>query len=315
MAASGRRRDSLISALIREWDRPVAPEALAAARAISARYGDAVAGVLFYGSCLRTGEIEDKILDFYIIVDSYKSAYDSIFLRLGNALVPPNVFYHEMDVDGTTVRSKYAVLSRKALTYRCSADCLNVSVWARFCQPVILLEARDDAITTEIATAISHAATTMLGNALPLVKGHYDAEKHWVTAFEATYAAELRSEKAGKGKEIFDLDAERYRALHPYVLDAMGVDDEKLAAQVTVRVKPALGVRLKWWQRRFNGKLESILRLIKASFTFQGGIDYLAWKIRRHAGVEIEVTPWMRKHPVIAGLGMLPKLRKKGAFR
>jgi len=303
---------SLINLIRDEWTRPVADLAEVAARDISRLYGDAVAGVIFYGSCLRTGEIVDKILDFYIIVDSYKSAYGAGLLALGNALVPPNVFYHEITVDDVVVRSKYAVLSRADLAARCAPNCLNVSIWARFCQPVRLLLPRDEAVTDEIAGHIATSVTTMLGKALPTVSGAYTAENHWVTAFEATYAAELRSEKAGKGQEIFDLDKDRYIRLHPAALAAMRLD---MDTALSLANQQGLSVRFLWWCRRSNGKLVSLLRLIKASMTFSGGIDYLAWKIRRHSGVDIEVTPFMRKHPVIGGLMMLPKLRKKGAFR
>ena len=45
--------------------------------------------------------------------------------------------------------------------------------------------------------------------------------------------------------------------------------------------------------RRINGKALSALRLMKAAFTFEGGADYLAWKIARHSGVEIELKAWL----------------------
>ncbi len=46
-----------------------------------------------------------------------------------------------------------------------------------------------------------------------------------------------------------------------------------------------------------------------------GGIDYLAWKITRHSGVEVAITPWQRRHPILAGLLLLPQLKRKGAVR
>ena len=36
-----------------------------------------------------------------------------------------------------------------------------------------------------------------------------------------------------------------------------------------------------WWLRRIQGKLLSILRLLKAALTFSEGFDYLIWKITR----------------------------------
>jgi len=71
----------------------------------------------------------------------------------------------------------------------------------------------------------------------------------------------------------------------------------------------------KWFLRRANGKFVSFSRLVKGAFTFDGGIDYLAWKISRHSGVEITPTPWQRRHPILAGLMLFIQLRRRGAFR
>ncbi len=305
--------NELVGFIGAEWDRSVPHEVAVVAKVIAAQYGRCVTGVIFYGSCLRTGEIEDKILDFYVIVDSYKNAYEKRWLAFANKMIPPNVFYHEMDVEGMRVRSKYAVLSMDDLAYRVSAECLNVSVWARFCQPCMLLHARDDLAFAAINENIATAVKTMLGNLLDLKPQAVVSRELWVAAFEATYAAELRSEKGGKGLEIYLLDQERYDNLAPVALDALGLSSEitPLEKQPKRRVKPAF----KWMMRRWNGKLVSFLRLVKASMTFDGGIDYLAWKIRRHSGVEVEITPWMRKYPIFAGVSLFWGLRKKGAFK
>src|SRR3546814_5095664 len=52
-----------------------------------------------------------------------------------------------------------------------------------------------------------------------------------------------------------------------------------------------------WAMRRVQGKLLSVLRLVKASATFSGGIEYLAWKISRHSGAPLELRPWQRRFP------------------
>ncbi|MGC1470692.1 MAG: hypothetical protein WA793_15055, partial [Sphingorhabdus sp.] len=70
-----------------------------------------------------------------------------------------------------------------------------------------------------------------------------------------------------------------------------------------------------WVRRRFEGKLLSITRLAKAAFTYSGGIDYLAWKINRHAGTQIEIKPWQRRWPLVAAFVLVPKLLAKGAVR
>jgi hypothetical protein len=57
------------------------------------------------------------------------------------------------------------------------------------------------------------------------------------------------------------------------------------------------------------------MRLAKASFTFTGGIDYLAWKINRHAGTEIVIKPWQRRWPLLGAITLLPLLLRRGAIR
>jgi len=298
-----------------EWDRTVPTKVEAAARDIVERYGNSVSGVIFYGSCLRTGEIEDKILDFYVIVDDYCKAYSSRALAIANKVLPPNVFYHEVTIDGTVVRSKYAVLSEADLAYRTSRQCLNVSVWARFCQPCMLLVPRDKIACTVINGYIAQACVTMLANLRELFPQMIASRDLWVEAFEQTYAAELRSERGGKGLEIYVLDQERYDRLTPIVLAALGVMAQSKPLQNQPARWTSVRPKLKWMMRRWNGKLVSFLRLLKATTTFDGGIDYIAWKIKRHSGVEIEIKDWMRKHPIVAGVSLFWGARKKGAFK
>ena len=69
--------------------------------------------------------------------------------------------------------------------------------------------------------------------------------------------------------------------------------------------------------RRFQRRTRRIqvLRLAKASATFAGGVDYIAWKINRHAGTQIRIKPWQRRWPLLAAITLLPRLLKSGAVR
>ena len=64
-----------------------------------------------------------------------------------------------------------------------------------------------------------------------------------------------------------------------------------------------------------HGKRYSVLRLAKASATFAGGADYVAWKINRHAGTGITLKPWQKRHPLLAAISLLPRLLRSGAVR
>jgi hypothetical protein len=58
-----------------------------------------------------------------------------------------------------------------------------------------------------------------------------------------------------------------------------------------------------------------VLRLAKASATYAGGAEYIAWKINRHAGTKIELKPWQKRHPLLAAISLLPQLLRSGAIR
>src|SRR5262245_37548052 len=105
--------ENLTQLVTAEVSRPTPAAAGAVAEAIRQQLGSGVAAILFYGSCLRTGEIENGVLDFYVLVDSYRAVSPSRFLAGLNVMLPPNVFYIEVPYGGKIVRAKYAVISTR----------------------------------------------------------------------------------------------------------------------------------------------------------------------------------------------------------
>jgi len=319
MTPVGLAHPNLVAAVEAELLAPVDEEVALAAADLRARLGDGVVAVLFYGSCLRSRDYTDKILDFYVLATTYRGLWGNGVLAVANHVLPPNVFYAETRLPGAggpVVRSKYATLSLDHFEQLTGARTFNSSVWARFAQPARLAWSRDSDTTARVTSAVAAALTTTAAAVLPLLEKSFGASELWGRAFSETYRVELRSEGPGKGREIFESDRGRYEVITPLVLQAL----ECAAADGGRYVRPtslpsARATRWRWRLRRCQGKTLSLLRLIKAAFTFDGGIDYLAWKISRHSGVAIEVTPWQRRHPVLAGLAMYWKLRRKGAFR
>src|SRR5581483_883310 len=196
-----------------EMTRPVAAAVTAAAEAVRAPHRGAAVAVLFYGSCLRVPEadLSDNLLDFYVIVDDYRAAYDKRWLAVANRLLPPNAFYREAEWpngtgSGRTIRSKYVVISLADFERGCAAETRNVSIWARFAQPARIVWARDAATTDRLLDACSSAVKTMFRNAWPLEPASRDAATLWTRAFRETYAAELRPESGERAQHIFDAD-------------------------------------------------------------------------------------------------------------
>ena len=281
-----------------ELAEPVDPRVSAMAAAIAAAYPGAARAVLFYGSCLRQRELDGLMLDFYLVVSDYRAAYGKKWLAAANRLIPPNVFpfAHE------GLAAKYAVLSEGDFARECGPDSFTVSVWARFAQPSRLVWAKDEAAREAAVDAVAQAAPTLLGYARPMTATPADRLSVWRRGFALTYDCELRAERAARSGSIVDAEPERYRAFG------------EAAAAGAREIAPRSAERL-WRRFRRRGKAMSVVRLAKASLTFAGGADYIAWKINRHAGTDIVLKPWQRRWPLIGALTLLPRLLKRGAIR
>ncbi|RDV02598.1 hypothetical protein DXH95_11600 [Sphingorhabdus pulchriflava] len=284
---------SLEHLVAEELAAPVEPQVSAMAAALAAKYPGASRAILFYGSCLRESQLDGLMLDFYLIVSNYEAAYGKSWLARANRLIPPNVFPFEHD----GLMAKYAVLSEEDFRRLNSPDTRNVSVWARFAQPSRLVWSVDATAQQAAIDSVSRAAPTLLAAA-----GSIDGEAPldwWRRAFALTYSVELRAERKSRSNSVVDADPARY---------------EQFSAPAMAAIPPN-AVRGSWARRRIEGKLLSVARLAKAAFTYSGGIDYLAWKINRHAGTQIEIKPWQRKWPLVAAFVLVPKLLAKGAVR
>ena len=294
---------------------PVDPRVVEMAATIASGYGAAARAVLFYGSCLRSSEIEGQMLDFYLVVSSYRAAYGKSWLAPANRLIPPNVFPFEHE----GLAAKYAVLSEADFFHLNGPKTLSVSVWARFAQPARLVWHADERALTACVDAVARAAPTLLRAARPMLGDTVeDPLQLWREAFALTYSAELRAERGGRAASVVDADPERYLRFTAPALEAAGsgsfsAEGRLVLAPVSERHRKA-GARL-WARRRRAGKALSVIRLAKASGTFAGGIDYIAWKINRHAGTNIEVKPWQRRWPLVGALTLLPRLLKQKAIR
>jgi len=290
-------------------------ETFLAARAFGAHlmqhYGPSTAGVVFYGSCLRQ-KTDAGLLDFYVLVDSYGKALRSVLSAAGARLLPPNVYYHEMMFEGRTLRAKVAVISVGQFLHGLGPETFASSLWARFAQPALILYTRNEELRRRLMDALGMAVTTMITRTKPLMANIFTARDLWVRAFKETYAAELRPERDSKSAELVDMDLARYVELTAAVLGA--TDASGLYRSIASPGERRSAQRA-WRLRRIQGKTLNAARLIKAAFTFQGGLDYAVWKIERHSGVKVELTEADRRRPLLTGARLLWNTMKRGGIR
>ncbi len=296
--------------IVAESNRETFPAAHFFAQHLAASFGHSVAAVLFYGSCLRQATDEGLLLDFYVLVDRMSDAIKNPISASIGAVLSPNVYYREVEFEGRTLRAKVAVMTMSRFLRDTSPGCFASSIWARFSQATLVLYARTGVIRDKVQEGLMQAIDTMAHNTLPLLPKTFTAHDLWVQALTCTYGAELRPESTTKAIELVNADLPRYER----ITEALFGPNVDGAYPNTAIDQKDIATR-DWRWRRIQGKTLNVLRLIKAAFTFQGGLDYAVWKIERHSGVKMELTDAERRHPLLTGLKLLPRLLKKGGLK
>jgi hypothetical protein len=314
--------DDLVAEMASLSSKSVSADFIILVEALKSRFGSSLDAVLLYGSCLRSHEIGDGVVDFYAIVNSYSKAYPERYLGYLNAWLAPNVFYLEVspceNKQEKKFRAKYAVVSMADFeqgTWRW----FHPYLWARFAQPSRLLYVRDETIRKRIYNALAHAVMTFLKVSLPMLDSSVvNAEAIWINGLTQTYAAELRPERATRAQQLAQINLDDYTRLTVHAAPAL---TGMLEVLPDGRYRSLIGAAdrrhalWRWRLRRWQGTVLSVLRLTKAAFTFSDSISYAAWKIERHTGVRVEVTPMLRRHPVLWGFKVSWQLLRRGVMR
>jgi len=283
--------------------RPLDPAVAAIAEQLGRESG--AAAVLFYGSNLRTGSLEG-VLDFYVLLPGppEKGLW-------------PLVSYREWDRSGHRLRAKIATMQLATFAEAAAGHTLDTTIWSRFVQPSALAWVRGPLEAAAVEEALRAAARTAAWLAVALGPRSGTEEEYWRALFRATYRAELRVEAAGREDMILSANRAHFSGLLPRAMAEEGIAFEQWGEQQGTIVTPQLAERerrgiLRWWERRRRlGKPLNILRLLRAAATFEGAARYAAWKIERHTGVAVEITPWRERHPVLAAPGILWRVSRR----
>jgi hypothetical protein len=251
--------------------------------------------VLFYGSNLRTGSLEG-VLDFYVLLPGP-----------GERGLWPQVSYREWDHAGTPLRGKIATMSLAKFAQAAGGETIDTTIWARFVQPSALVWARDGDARAGVLAALEAAAVTAARLALAGGPARGREDEYWRALFRATYRAELRVEPPGREEAILSANRAHFDGLLPAALSHAGIplmrDGPMLEPRLQLDERRRI---LRWWNRRRRlGKGLNVARLIRAAATFEGGMRYVAWKVERHTGLPVKITPLRERFPLAAAPSLL----------
>jgi hypothetical protein len=263
------------------------------------------AAILYYGSTLRTGDLSG-ILDFYRLT---RRPHRRGLRGLVERVLWPEVSYHEVQVGGRTLRAKVATLPLATFRRAAEGRTLDTTIWARFVQPAQRVWSADAATADAAAQAVAAAVVTAARYAAALGPEAGPAEAFWLALFRRTYAAEFRVESTDRADTVMASARERYAAVLPLAWREGGVRFET----VDGALRPVKHGLPGWTLPNLAGKPLNLARILKAAFTFDGAARYAAYKIERHTGIELAVTPFRERHPFLAAPGAWMELRKNQA--
>ena len=309
----------LINEVAWESKKTVSPDLAPLLDALIMRFGASLDAVILYGSCLHSDiSLEEGIVDLYVIVDSYHKAYPERYLANLNTWLAPNVFYLEVPHQERTLHAKYAVISTSDFA-RGAQFWFHPYIWARFAQPSRLLHCRDDSVRERIYAALAHSVVTFLKSGVPTLEANIlDVEEIWTRCLMLTYAAELRAEQETRARHLAQANLNALIRLTEVAAPMLTeVLEKQENGKYRCLTNPEIQRQALWhWRlRRWQGRILSILRLSKATLTFTNSVEYAAWKIERHTGVRVEITPMLRRHPILWGLKVAWQLLRQGVLR
>ena len=205
----------------------------------------------------------------------------------------PNVFYLEARRGDQLIRAKYAVLTLDDFRRGTSSRWFHSYLWGRFTQPIGILYQRSESILQLITKARAQSAITFLSRVIPTLPPTFTTKELWHQAFTLSYGAELRPERPGYATNLYGIAENYYEQLTCLTLPALPFkiiysDTEPANCRTLISEFSRRRCRQAWKLRKIQGKILSVLRLLKALMTFHGGISYIRWKIERHAGITFQ---------------------------
>lgn len=302
--------DTICERVSGELTVPVRPNIEWLANEIAEIHGDTVSGVLFYGSCLRK-KTDEGVLDYWVVVDDYAKAHQKFGHAALNHIAAPSVYFVEREHDGVTLRTKYGVLDRATFDGGTRFGAKTPYIWARFAQPARLLNCRDAEARSFFERTIAQAVVTFVARLfchLPDQSGllRFSLPAFWQTAFRSTYDSERRPESEETIRAYYQIEADRYDTVATAALHYLArrhIVDEAMehprSFSVTLPRKRLDRLRWRWRAMRWASRMLGLFRLLKTSYTFGDWVPYALWKIERHTGRKIVLSPRQREYPLI----------------
>jgi hypothetical protein len=283
--------------------------------------GERAVAVIGYGSWYARALRKPKSYpDVYLVVDDYRAFHSSAFHAWMNRALPPNVYYVWTDGDGHRwVRGKYNVISRLDLERECGPGLRDVYNAGRLTKLVWIAWTRDDATRGWLVDQLLRAQCTLVPLALGFLPERFTNEQFSLELLALSFRGEARLEGWERVRALRSVHAAEYARIHRTLLeafaDATGLVDP-LADGARRRPDPRWPTLVRTARRVLGrSRLRGYLRWPRIVLTERNLVDLAVDEAERKAGVRIDVTPRLRRHPFVYGLPEFLRVLRERAGR
>lgn len=276
--------------------------------------GRELVSVLFFGSrLLGTSPDSHSAFDLFVVVEDYRRFYRAFVARpdarrrrgaallsLLNRIWAPNLFVIRPPGWGDA-SAKCCVISERDLERALSARPPDHFCRGRLTQRIAFVHARGPAEEERIRGYLATARRASL-NWVPLVlAAPFNVEEYCRHMLEVSYSYEVRPEAEARFHEVLLAQEGYLHEIYGRILEE-GVDAGLLVRDGTRyrRARPAgCWDRLRCRLFFRHSQVRATLRWLKYAITFDDWPDYIARKVERRTGLEVELTSRERRYPVL----------------
>jgi hypothetical protein len=304
-AAAGRLRELLGRAVT----RPGAADWYDLPAWVHKRFPAGVAAIVGYGSWYAPGLRKPASFpDVYVVVDDYARIYEHALPVWWNRFLPPNVYYVWTEGEGRhALRGKYNVISQADLARECGTRLRDVYNAGRLTKLVWLAWTRDDAMRTALIGHLLDAHAVLAAVALPGLPERFSRRDFSLELLALSYRGEARLEGWERVRVLYEAHREHYEAAHAILLDAFAEATGliEIGADGVIRRVADPAWRTAAHAARHlvrRSRRRGYLRWPRIVLTEPNLLDLAVNEAERKAGVQIRVTPRLRRHPLLYGL-------------
>jgi hypothetical protein len=289
-------------------------EVVAAASELARLGGGAVMGVVFFGSRRSGAARADSFSahDFFVVVRAYRPFYKALHAQgaihrgpglmaaVSHLLPPSQVSLRLGGATGQPFHAKCSVIDGRAFRRETSSRRRDHFCLGRLFQPSDVVYAASSEAEEELFDSLVSAHLETYSWVRPWLGPRFDAEAYCRTLLRVSLAQEIRPEPEGRAQALFAAQRDELLPVYERVLADLAAAGELRAGPDGFALVRPVGLGERFRLRLYFGRslVRATVRWLKHVVTFEGWLDYIVRKVRRH-GAEIELSPRERRMPLL----------------